>query len=311
METESMTEELLLRLEEHGCKVRIVLAEHLHDLREAIEARHEQGLFDAEFYQECLTEFQFEFPDCLPDTKSLIVIAVPRPQNQVVFTWNGKVWPFMLPPTYVGYEETRERVEALLAGFLAPQGYQAARTALPLKLLAVRSGLGRYGRNNICYVAGMGSFHQLVAFYSDLPCPEDNWQEVQMMESCQDCQACRRHCPTGAIPSDRFLLRAERCLVFHNEKPGDVPFPSWINPAWHNCLVGCLICQRICPQNKDLLSWVEGNEVFSEEETTLILEGVPLAQLPTTTVQKLKRLDLLDSVDILPRNLSALLNQTR
>lgn len=311
METKNMIDALLLRLKEHGYKGRIVPAERLYDLQDEIEKRYKQGLFDTEFYQERLTCFHFNFPDCLPDAKSLIVIAVPRPLSQAVFTWNGKAWRCMIPPIYVGYEETRKRVEDLLANLLATQGHRVARTALPLKVLAVRSGLGKYGRNNISYVPGTGSFHQLVAVYSDLPCLEDNWQEVQMMESCQNCQACLRHCPTSAIPSERFLLHAERCIVFHNEKPGNIPFPTWIEPAWHNCLVGCLTCQMICPQNKDLLSWVEGNEVFSEEETTLILERVPLAQLPATTVQKLKRLDLLDSVDILPRNLSVLLNQTR
>jgi len=309
MMTKSMTRELVLRLEERGYKGRIVSAEHLCDLQEEIDGRHKQSLFCAEFYQERLTWFQFRLPDHLPDAKSLIVVAVPRPQSQAVFTWNGKAWPFIIPPTYVAYDETRKQVEDLLAGFLAPQGYHVARTALPLKLLAVRSGLGRYGRNNICYVPGMGSFHQLVAVYSDLPCPKDTWQEAQMMESCQNCYACLHHCPTGAIPSDRFLLYAERCIVFHNEKPGNVPFPTWIDPAWHNCLVGCLICQRICPQNKDFLSWVEGKEKFFQEETALILEGVPLAQFPIATVQKLKRLDLIDSVDVLPRNLSVLLNQ--
>ena len=309
METKSITKELLLWLEEHGHKGRVVPAEHLCDLQEEIEGRYKQGFFCTEFYEERLTGFRFRFPDNLPHAKSLIVVAVPRPQSQAVFTWDGKTWPFIIPPTYVAYEETRQRVEDLLASFLAPLGYQVARTALPLKLLAVHSGLGRYGRNNISYVPGMGSFHQLVAVYSDLPCLEDPWREVQMMENCQNCQACLHHCPTGAITPDRFLLYAERCIVFHNEKPGNVPFPTWIKPAWHNCLVGCLICQRDCPQNKEFLSWVEEKEVFSQDETALILEGLPSTQLPAATAEKLRRLDLLDCVDILPRNLSVLLGQ--
>jgi len=182
---------------------------------------------------------------------------------------------------------------------------------LPVKLLAVRSGLGAYGKNNICYVPGMGSFHRLVAFYSDLPCPEDNWQELQMLERCQNCSACVRHCPTGAIPSaqlrtgtsERFLLRAERCITFHNERAGDFPFPAWLDPSWHNCLVGCLDCQRICPQNKDFLEWVEEGAEFSREETALLLEGVPLDQLPAETGRKLEQLDLIEYFDALPRNL--------
>lgn len=104
----------------------------------------------------------------------------------------------------------------------------------------MRSGLAEYGKNNICYVSGMGSFLQIVAAYSDLPCSEDGWREPVMMKSCDGCDLCRRVCPTGAIPSDRFLLRGERCIVYHNEKRGDVPFPDWMAASWHNCLIGCM-----------------------------------------------------------------------
>jgi epoxyqueuosine reductase len=123
------------------------------------------------------------------------------------------------------------------------------------------------------------------------------------MKRCQNCQACRKACPTGAISSDRFLLHAERCIVFHGEKKGDIPFPSWIDPSWHNCLYGCLHCQRVCPEDKEFLQWIDEKEEFSEEETGLLLEGITRDQLPATTAKKLEYLDLIDSLDSLPRNL--------
>lgn len=305
-------EELLLHLAERGYQGRVVSIQRLRELQEEIEGRYRQGLFDKEFYQERLASFDFQIPDSLPEAMSLIVVAVPRPQSQAVFTWNGKSWALILPPTYVAYEETRKRVEDLLAEILDTKGYHVVRARkLPLKLLAVRSGLGWYGRNNICYVPGMGSFLQLVAVYSDLPCQKDDWREAQMMESCQNCHACRQHCPTGAIPSDRFLLRAERCIVFHNEKPGNIPFPAWINPSWHNCLVGCLHCQNVCPQNKDFSQWIEGKEEFSQEETALLLEGVPRDRLPDATVRKLEQLDLIGYLDSLHRNLGVFFKKSK
>jgi epoxyqueuosine reductase len=109
-----------------------------------------------------------------------------------------------------------------------------------------------------------------------------------MMEACRKCSACLRHCPAGAITGERFLLHAERCLTFHNEKPGDVPFADWIDPAWHHCLVGCLQCQRVCPQNRQVWSWVQEGVAFSEEETALLLEGVPLDRLPAAILKKLE-----------------------
>jgi len=169
--------------------------------------------------------------------------------------------------------------------------------------LAVRSGLGQYGKNNICYVSGMGSFLQLVAAYSDMPCEEDSWQEPSMLQACEKCDLCRRACPTGAIPSDRFLLRAELCISYHNEKKGDIPFPSWMDPAWHNCIEGCMRCQRACPVDKKFLSWVGDEEEFSEEETALLLQGASHEKLPEETVRKLTHLDILNDLGILPRNL--------
>lgn len=296
-------DELLLHLAEHSYQGRVVPIQHLRDLQEEIEGRHRQGLFHEEFYRERLDWFDFRVPDSLPEATSLIVVAIPRPQSQAIFTFNRESRVLTIPPTYVAYDETRKQVEDLLAEILDEASYHVARTKLPLKLLAVRSGLGLYGRNNICYVPGMGSLLQLVAVYSDMPCQKDSWQEMQMMETCQHCHACRQRCPSDAIPSDRFLLHAERCIVFHNEKAGSVPFPDWMDPSWHNCLVGCMHCQRVCPVNKDLLQWIEGKEVFSEEETTRLLNAVPLDQLPASTVEKLRKLDLIEYLESLPRNL--------
>jgi len=149
----------------------------------------------------------------------------------------------------------------------------------------------------------MGSFLQLVAVYSDMPCKEDTWQEPTMMTTCDSCQKCREACPTEAIPSDRFLLHAERCIVFHNEKPGEVPFPAWMNPAWHNCVVGCFRCQRACPLNREFLRWTGGHEEFSEQETALLLDGTQSEKIPTETLGKLQRLSLDGYLSVLPRNL--------
>lgn len=280
-----MLEELLSQLQERGYDGRVVAIQRLGDLQEEIEGRHRQGLFDEEFYQERLTGFAFGPPDSLSEARSIIVVAIPRPQTRFTFIWDGEPVRFIVPPTYFE-QKTEDRVRELLARVLEPAGYQVAEAVLPKKLLAVRSGLATYGKNNISYVPGMGSFHGLVAVYSDLPAQEDNWREPQMMASCRDCAACLRHCPVGAITSERFLLRAERCITFHNEKPVDVPFPAWIDPSWHNCLVGCLHCQRICPQNRDLLQWVEEGAEFSPEETALLLHGLTLDQLPPCDSKK-------------------------
>jgi epoxyqueuosine reductase len=88
-----------------------------------------------------------------------------------------------------------------------------------------------------------------------------------------------------------------------------LPFPEWLDPSWHNCLMGCLHCQRVCPENKNVVEWIEEGAEFSSEETALLLEGVPLCQLPAATVEKMEQTDLVSIMYALPRNLEVLLKR--
>jgi len=289
-----------------GWAGRIVPIEHLSDLEERIAGSGMRGLIDDEFYRERLSGFAFRAPPELQNPRSIIILAVPVPQVHTIFHWKGERFPAILPPTYVGYRATSERVRAGLGAFLGQEGYEVTKADLPLKTLAVCSGLAEYGRNNISYIPVWGSFFQLVGALSDLPSPDDPWGSLRMMERCESCIACLCACPTGAITQDRFLLHAERCITFHNER--SAAFPAWIDPAWHTCLLGCMRCQSVCPENKGVLSWVEEREEFSEEETRLLLACAPLETLPTSTVERLRRLDILDDLPVFARNLSVLLS---
>jgi epoxyqueuosine reductase len=300
MDSENMMFQPLIK---QGCQIRVVSVEHVSELQSEIESRLQQGELDEEFYRTRLTWFNFQPPENLRYAKSLIVAAVPRPQTQATFTWNGRQRTLSIPPTYTDYDRITQQVIDNLATTLKQKGYHVAGANLPLKLLATRSGLAQYGRNNICYVPTMGSYLQLAAAYSDMPCQNDSWQEPSMMITCESCELCRRACPTGAIPSDRFLLRAERCIVFHNERPGNIPFPSWMARSWHNCVVGCLHCQRACPVDREFVRWTGQKEEFSERETALLLKGVGAEEVPEETMSKLKRLSLDEYLEVLPRNL--------
>lgn len=294
-------------LSNKGCRFSVVSTSHLVELQGEIEMRREKGQFDAEFALHYMSRFKFLPPSELKNAESLVVVAMPRPPTKAIFHWGGKKQTFILPPTYTAYDEKRLQVERLVAEAVGKEGYKIATPNLPLKLLGVRSGLAEYGRNNIAYVDGMGSFMRLSAVYSDMPCESDSWQESKMMTRCENCELCQKACPTGAISQDRFLLHAEKCLTFHNEKDGKIPFPDWIKPQWHNCIVGCIKCQAACPENKPYL-WRFGETAeFEEEETELLLKGISREQIPQTTMKKMQMLSLTDYFNQMPRNLSVLL----
>ena len=297
--------ELLFQMKQQKFEVRIVSIEHIPDLQNAIEQHYRQGFFSADLYNEWIAKFEFALLKDLPNARSILIIAAPQPQFQVTFFWNGESHSVIIPPNYLCYSD--RLAENILSRILGREKYAAANNLLPKKLLAARSGMAKYGKNNLVYVPGMGTFHRLIIFYSDLQYPEHTWQEIQMMEECRECEACLRGCPTGAISSDRFLLHAERCISFSNERAGD--FPAWIKSSMHNALVGCLYCQRICPLNKPFAQWIEKKAEFSEEETRLLIEGAPQDQLSATTIKKIDELDCLEYINLLGRNLSALLRK--
>lgn len=296
---------LVSYLQERHISVRVLPLSYLEESHEAIESPHRQGLLDPVLYRKWLEEFVFRPPDQLPGARSLILAAVPQPQMRVTFEWQGAPFQAIVPPTYL-HQDT-DALERTVAQILGAEGFHLARVSLPLKLLAVRSGLAAYGKNNIAYVEGMGSFHRLAVFYTDLPANGDTWQEPRLLEACRRCRACLKACPTQAITADRFLLHAERCLTFLNEQPD--AFPAWVDPAWHNCLVGCMKCQTLCPENRPFVGWIEQGARFSEEETGLLLRGAPADQWPSLLVKKLEEMYLLEYTDFLGRNLRALMDQ--
>jgi epoxyqueuosine reductase len=306
-----MLDSLTAGLESLGFHARAVSALRLGDLRRRLEDQYARGLLDEGFFSERLARMTSSAQEELPGAKTLIVLAYRDRHVRFTFTWAGEQVPVIVPATYLHFYEKDMLAKQALEAVLVREGYSVAEATVPKKLLAVQSGLARYGRNNITYITGMGSLYRLAAFFSDLPGGEDEWGEPLALERCRDCMACIRACPTGAIGEDRFLLRAERCVSFWNEKPGQVAFPEWFDASWHNCLVGCLTCQSVCPENREVVGLFDEGEDFSEEETGLLLEGRETDRLPSALVAKLERADLLASLDTLPRNLGVLVHRKR
>jgi epoxyqueuosine reductase len=302
-------EALPARLAAHGYRAQIVAIHRLRDLQADLEACLDGDLPDLEVYQEQLSELSFSPPAGLPEARSIMIVAVPQPRTRFTFAWHGRQLVVDVPPIYLHWRAAEQHVHDLLSAILSPSGFRLVPATLPEKLLIVRSGLGAYGRNAISYVPGLGSFFRPTALYTDAPCPADSWHDLRLLARCEKCTACQGSCPSGAIAADRRRLRAGRCLTLHNERPAGIPFPSWLDPTWHNCLVGCLHCQRVCPENRAVWPWVVEGATFSEEDTALLREGVPPDQLPAPAAEKLTQSDLVDLLDVLPRNLSALLDR--
>jgi len=278
-------------LKEFGAECRIISASHIPELVSEYNISILSQQIDKQFVKGNIQNYiDFTVFDRYPTIQSLIIIATPSPEIEVKFKLDEKIRSLKIPPHYSDRQKVTGNIRRITSQLFDENGYRTFSIVLPKKLLAVRSGLARYGKNNISYVSGMGSYHRLTAFASDLPCMQDSWQQQQILDRCSKCKACLHNCPTGAISEDQFLIKAERCLTFFNERSGT--FPDWIDPKSHNSIVGCMRCQNICPENKKYKSVQVKETIFSDRETSLILKGSPFEELPEILQLKISDLGI-------------------
>ena len=299
-------DQLKTELKEYGAESRMVSASHISEL----EAEYNLSLANSQVNRQFLNSFIHNYIDFsvlnkYPTIRSIIIIATPSPQVEVEFCYEGTTYSLIIPPHYSDRLKVTGRIKNITSQIIESNGYRTFSVVLPKKLLAVRSGLARYGKNNISYVSGMGSYHRLTVFASDLPCDEDSWQNLHLLERCSKCKACHNNCPTAAIGADHFIISAERCLTYVNEQLG--PFPEWLDSKSHNSIIGCMRCQSICPENIKYKSSMIHEDKFSETETSLILNGSHFEELPANLQLKLDRLSLKRYYKHLARNIKVLI----
>ncbi len=304
-----MLKDILKQIEHSGLKASIVPVGRLVEMRQDLAAFAADE--DLNGFQRFIINqmYQFDLPECGFPVQSIIIVAMPAPVwADVAFSRGGKQYRMRSAARWFpGSVPLEIAANDALTAALAHVNYhfEPAQT-LPLKRLAACSGLARYGRNNITYVEGMGSFHGLAAFYSDMPVEEEQWHAPALMARCENCAVCRNSCPTGAIRSDRFLIDNERCLSFFNEVAD--PFPDWLPASAHHCLYDCLRCQESCPENKPRLSDVIGPISFDQGETEALLAGAPLEEFSSEAQQKIRLLGMDQWMAAIPRNMMILMN---
>lgn len=273
----------------------------VEEVRAEIEDRADTGELSAAVFDPFLAPMPYLRGHARP--ARVILVAVPLPIYELSFETPRGNMTLLLPPNYGSEVSVPRRLVGELRELVGPEHVLTPLRA-PFKAIAGRLGLATYGRNNLAFVEGLGTALQLAGFVTDAPLepvtPPVSYPSS--LERCSRCRACVKACPTEAVSTDRFLLRAERCISLHLESagplPGGLPVPS---PA---CLLGCLACQLACPENRGVLRR-EPRGVFDAAETTALLEG----RTTTSLAEKLDALDLTGyGVELLGRNLRWLLH---
>ena len=118
-----------------------------------------------DFYSTTLPETEFPI-------RSLVLIAKAEPIVNLLFCLNGKEISVFTPNSFQKARDSFQQPIIYLPKLFKENGYNLKEWGWgfgvpPLKMLAVRSGFAKYGRNNLTYVNGLGSRHSLGVFVID------------------------------------------------------------------------------------------------------------------------------------------------
>jgi epoxyqueuosine reductase len=252
-------------------------------------------------------KYNFAYQQVMDNAKRVLIMAIKVPVHQVGFMLDGQVTKVMIPSDYLNQSRVK-LVEHHLDQWLVARGYSYQPAKLPLKMLAVGSGLAQYGRNNLVYVDQMGSRLFLIAYYIDAPLVCDLWSGLHRMSICDRCGNCVKHCPTQALSLDRRIVKAERCLALYNEDV--LAIPQWIDQSAHNALIGCIRCEEMCPVNRQYDDQLSVLLTIDEKTTQEILSSKPLQEHTKDTYSLLEAYGMVKYYPVLKRNLALLINQT-
>jgi epoxyqueuosine reductase len=290
-----MVNDLMKLAESKGDKLAVVSVERMKILQKDLQKFQEETELNG--FQQYIVNKLYRFQMIPENMKSVIIVAVSRPAYaKVKFIVNGKEYNI-----FSTVAANADRTERYIRAAMKKWGWRIDKESrLPLKRIAVQSGLAEYGKNNIVYVDGMGSCLALMTFSTEMPCENDTWREPVVSQKCENCTICVEKCPTNAICSDKFLIDNQKCLSAMNEDEDD--FPDWLPVTVHHTPYDCLMCQAGCPMN-------ENQEViemsFGQDETERILAGAPYKDVAKDLKKKIDILGL-DRWPSVPRNLRLL-----
>lgn len=294
-------------------KYKTMSVDHFKDLQKTMDKIKSGGRISKHpIFRGYIDKMGFKIPDQFPEARFIIVMAVFTKLMKVNFHFDAAIHEITIPPLYYDDGISIDDLKNVLQNQVIKEpGYRIEKASqIHLKLLAAKSGLGKYGRNNIIFVDGMGSFITLYAFFTDFPFQEDSWHEIKMLEECEKCRNCVGICPTSCISMEDFVVDVTKCITLYNEIDGK--FPRWMRRGWHNALMGCTKCQIPCPANDKIPDYAGRLEDVTEEETRKILQGECNDELISTLTQKLKGFAPATSKEYFPiftRNLDVLIRK--
>jgi epoxyqueuosine reductase len=227
-----------------------ILTEKLQSLAESLEIDAIGFTEASEFSDYLLNQHQRIDPKLtLPNAKSIIIagiyigaVTLPEWDNP----WYGRTSRLYLSEFFLDVVKPLEPI----ADFLKNNGYQAiicdgsieGGSILPLKLAAIRAGIGWQGKHSLLISKKFGTFLALGGIITDADLDHSTHEEP---DRCRDCDKCQKACPLEALDQP-YVLNVKKCMSYQLQVDH---LSEETRAVMENRVGDCEICQDSCPWN--------------------------------------------------------------
>ena len=212
------------------------------------------------FYDNFSDKF-INVPKLYPWAKSLIICTVYYGKYKFPKELQGKyAKAFLLSvDTVPNSKEHKKKIE--FENWLTSKGIKfiggeegVPSRIMPLRLAAVKAGLGIIRKNNFFY-GEKGSWYALEGYLIDMECEYIN--ECNLKPCSEKCPICQNSCKTKALCAP-YAMNPLSCISFWTTFGGGNIPPHLKEEDFENWICGCDMCQDKCPHNKH--NWEEGED---------------------------------------------------
>ncbi len=186
----------------------------------------------------------------LPSCKSIIVLAISYNvdyDDKPAYKLKGKLSKSSWGIDY--HRVLNDKIELLIYEIkkVADFQYKYFVDTGPLvdRELAVKAGIGYYGKNNLVINDDYGSSIFLGHILTDLELEFNERQESK----CGDCDLCLRACPAGAL-EEPYRINPKKCISYLTQTKDKIP--EEYRKKMGIKIYGCDTCQLVCPKNKGI-----------------------------------------------------------
>lgn len=202
---------------------------------------------------------KFKFDATLVGYESIFVVGLGYP-NKYLKHEKDKLTASMYAYGYDYHDVMKEMMHEALRGLDIKYLALVDNHTISERKCLEMTGLAFYGKNNLMINEAFGSY-----FFIGLVVTKEKFPEliVENKLSCGDCTICIKACPVKAL-NEGFDW--DKCISGYNQEKRSL---TDYEIDKNTLLLGCDICQRVCPYNKGVNS--DRVEAFREKTTSYVM----------------------------------------